>query len=309
MEYNIKHNRYLQLHLRNDNDIDISTRIHRLVAITFLYNDGPINKTQVNHIDGNIYNNHANNLEWISPYENTMHAIKHDLIKRKTRKVIQKDLDGNVIAEFNSIREAVKKTNIQSIRDALCYNFILKGFIWEYGDILPNLSYITHNDEIWIKIKNHEQYSISNYGRIKHNDKNILVKGMIYRGYNIVYMCNLHNKTNNRYYVHRLVAEAFIKKNANCTEVDHIDTDPLNNHVNNLRWCTHSENMNNEITKEKLSRKIRQYDKNNNFIKEYKSLIDASNETKISLTNIGHCLKNYHNQKTAGGYIWKYKSK
>ena len=31
-------------------------------------------------------------------------------------------------------------------------------------------------------------------------------------------------------------------------EIDHIDTNGLNNHVENLRWVTHQNNMNNEIT-------------------------------------------------------------
>jgi hypothetical protein len=42
--------------------------------------------------------------------------------------------------------------------------------------------------------------------------------------------------------IHRLVAEAFISKPDGKCEVDHIDRDRQNNHVNNLRWTTHSEN-------------------------------------------------------------------
>jgi len=40
------------------------------------------------------------------------------------------------------------------------------------------------------------------------------------------------------------------------------------------------------------------------FIKEYKSLLDASIQTKINKSSIGKCCKNIY--KTAGGYIWKY---
>ena len=36
-------------------------------------------------------------------------------------------------------------------------------------------------------------------------------------------------------------------------EIDHIDTDRLNNHPSNLRWVTHKENMNNPLTRRRLS--------------------------------------------------------
>jgi len=43
--------------------------------------------------------------------------------------------------------------------------------------------------------------------------------------------------------VHRVVAEAFIPNPNNLTDVDHIDGNKRNNHVSNLRWVTHGENI------------------------------------------------------------------
>jgi hypothetical protein len=47
-------------------------KVHQLVAETFI---GKEKGKQVNHKDGNTRNNHVDNLEYVTPKENTWHAI------------------------------------------------------------------------------------------------------------------------------------------------------------------------------------------------------------------------------------------
>ena len=56
---------------------------------------------------------------------------------------------------------------------------------------------------------------------------------------------NLYDRNGkaHKYYVHRLVAEHFLKKETGCHNVDHKDCNKLNNNANNLEWITQKENI------------------------------------------------------------------
>lgn len=61
----------------NCGGVDVTRRIHRLVAEAFIPN--PDNKPTVNHIDGNKRNNNVSNLEWANRHEQLCHAYNHNL--------------------------------------------------------------------------------------------------------------------------------------------------------------------------------------------------------------------------------------
>lgn len=108
--------------------------------------------------------------------------------------------------------------------------------------------------EIWKDIEGYKNfYQVSNKGRVKalkkwdvnkrdySNKEHLLNPTDNGNGYLIVGLKKRATRKN--YYVHRLVAEAFIKNPNNYPVVNHIDRDKRNNNAENLEWCTQQENV------------------------------------------------------------------
>ena len=96
---------YLLVNL-NKGKNQLSFRVHRLVAQAFIPN--PDNKPFINHINGNPDDNRVENLEWCTPSENAIHAIKTGLAKKQGRSkpVAQLDESGNIIAVYINANKA-----------------------------------------------------------------------------------------------------------------------------------------------------------------------------------------------------------
>ena len=111
-------------------------RIHRLVAEAFIPN--PENKPFVNHKDGNRINNNIDNLEWVTPSENTQHAVKEGLFRHgRNRPVIQYTMDGERLMTFQSITQASKETGTSDTKIILCCQRKRRSandYQWRYAD-------------------------------------------------------------------------------------------------------------------------------------------------------------------------------
>lgn len=173
--------------------------------------------------------------------------------------------------------------------------------------------------EIWKDIPNYENlYQVSNQGNVKSVCSSKMLKSSPNNcGY---YKVELYkNKKSKVFYVHRLVAISFIPNPENKKQVNHIDGNKANNNVSNLEWCTASENqihaINHNLRERSpmigrkgymhpTSKKILQYDKSGNFIREWDCVSDAAKSLNIR----SGCISNNLCQRTKSskGYIWKY---
>lgn len=173
--------------------------------------------------------------------------------------------------------------------------------------------------EIWKDIKGYEGlYQVSNLGRVRSlgngnssNSKFKIRKLDKSSKYYRIILSN--NKKRDKYLVHRLVAEAFIPNPENKPEIDHKNTDVTDNRVENLRWVTRVENLNNPITRArkskvqtngKKSKPVLQYTIFDEFVREWPSINETGREG-FNMSGVWLCC--IGKQNTSHGFKWKYK--
>lgn len=181
-------------------------------------------------------------------------------------------------------------------------------------------------EEIWKPVVGFEgYYAVSNLWRIASLFfKNNLVNKADFRirdispwtnGYVLVYMQWKH------YYLHRVVACAFIPNIDNKPQINHKNFNRSDNRVENLEWCSskennmHSHKMNKnrkysnyfkwKFWKDHVASKpILQFSREWEFIMEWQSLADIQRDINICRSGISDCCRG--NRKTAWWYVWKY---
>ena len=115
-----------------------------------------------------------------------------------------------------------------------------------YKNSVANIVLVDRNfpKEVWLPIPNHPDYMCSNLGRvisIKTFPK--LLKTDESTGYQRVMLCS-GNGQMKRYYVHRLVYSTFNpSKDIENLVINHIDSDGLNNKLENLEAITQAQNV------------------------------------------------------------------
>ena len=254
------HMGYIRVKLTKNN-ITNSFLLHRIVAENFIPN--PENKKEVNHL-GEKNDNRVCMLEWVTHKENTIHSAKNKT-KNEIISINQISIKNNkIINVFEKTNDAIYYfINILNLSQNIFYKYLdsnkdLNGFIWER----KNKKIIINNylDEKWVYLKDSiyneinifPKYMISNYGRIKGHYNNILSNNKC-NNYESIKLTN-HNITKSMK-IHRIVIMAFNIPNINNKkEVDHIDSNKNNNKLDNLRWASKNDQINNINTINKYNK-------------------------------------------------------
>lgn len=168
------------------------------------------------------------------------------------------------------------------------------------------------NGEEW------KEYEVSTWGNVRSNQwsKRHKTSGHLLKIYydrnnygQVTFKVGDRKKT---CYVHRLVAETWIPNPNGYTDVNHKDENPSNNHVDNLEWVSHKQNMNyGTQAKRGAETKKKRYNTNQVFIKVkcidtgivYSSIRQAEKETGYTGADIYDCCKRGEHWEFIG---WEY---
>lgn len=176
-------------------------------------------------------------------------------------------------------------------------------------------------EEIWRKVKGFEDYyEVSNTGKVRSISREIkrdnkgnyfqegkeLTLSLNNKGYCIAKLWV--NGKGKKYFVHRLVAEAFIYNPNKYPVINHKDENPLNNNVENLEWCSYSYNNSYgtkpERVRKALNKPIYQLEKQTKeIIKKWNCANEVAKYFNCSSGRIFGWCKDY---AEAEGYIWCY---
>lgn len=238
-------------------------RLHRLLSLTFIPNLDHNTYNVVDHIDRNKENYSLSNLRWCSIKENSNNRtlkkftgnLKYNQYKDKERKVLVKTFSDTEF--YNKYPDRKYKGRVSK---SISRNTRFDGYYWEIVDLdlesyLNRFNIVTVDESLW-RLHYSKKYYVHPTGLVRYTrGKKAITVGALTTDPKYRVERRIHG--GNR--VHIAVAEVFLNNNSPIDKgkvIDHINTDPSDNRVTNLRICTQKINMKNPETVKKLSRKV-----------------------------------------------------
>jgi len=214
-------------------------KIHRLMAIAFALPKRDDQDT-VDHIDNNPSNNCLENLRWANQSEQIQHSYATNEDRGSSAPRRSKPVEGRVLGAeawvpYASGEEAARSLGLDPGNIRACCRGGRKqtgGYEFRYG-VANEVAVL--EGETW---KPYESAWVSSLGRFKSSRGVVSTPKPRKSGYVSV-------KVNRKYHqIHRLMAIAFgLPKRDDQDTVDHIDNNPSNNRLENLRWANRSEQI------------------------------------------------------------------
>ena len=215
--------------------------LHRLIATAFKLPKTDV-QTKVNHKDRDTTNNRRENLEWVTQRENIIHSYKTNENRassagRTSKPVRARKIGTEEWIDFPSAMEASRLLGVAQGNISACVRGNVSqcnGYEFKYGSPVEPLLL---DGEEWRD--SHDGARVSSFGRIQTRTGLVFTPKPHQDGYAVTQIAST------KYLVHRLVAEAFLPPppTPKHVEVNHKDGDTTNNNVDNLEWCTKSENV------------------------------------------------------------------
>lgn len=248
---------YLDFRFSLGNNKTFSTKVHRIVAFTFLKNSDYNLYDVVNHIDHNRSNNQLSNLEWVTRAKN------NEKDKFSKKQPIEKYITYTALNDkkeelFNiSYLNPKKEYIFTGVQRAIRLNIKYKGYYWKKSfdkkkKVISGFSGNLDDYEWFEHWKYPGKLYVCKEGFIKIDNK--IIYKITNEGYIHIKIRRKDLKINS--FAHRIIMEYILKRNLGEKEVvDHINTVRTDNSFSNLKLSNKKENMNNPITREKLSKK------------------------------------------------------